>query len=328
MATDPGGAMRLNSKWTFDRGRSGFLYEEDAFRFTSEPDYAKGSHNQKGGREGGGLSVTLGGVDDAEAKGMSAGWTKAFKIEEDQRVTLTFRVKMVQGEDYLSNEYTEVRAALDGGTLGRDGDPYLLRIYGDGEEGGRNGTGWRKFTLDLGVLEAGRHELTLGGFGNRKSAKTSSKISFDEIELQGALVERNVKLGKFEAEVLERTNAFREKHGLDPVEAEANLMASAEDWSREMAKGDFFRHSDLPGQITDHGYDPNGYGENIAAGYPTAKAVVNGWIDSPGHRKNMLREDFEDIGIGHYYVKNDGGAAPYGHYWTQIFGDPSSDYFG
>ena len=48
--------------------------------------------------------------------------------------------------------------------------------------------------------------------------------------------------------------------------------------------------------------------------------MVEGWIGSPGHRENLLSDDFEEIGIGYYFRPDDGGDAPFGHYWTQAFG--------
>ena len=54
-------------------------------------------------------------------------------------------------------------------------------------------------------------------------------------------------------------------------------------------------------------------GENIAAGYPTPEEAVKGWMNSSGHRANILSSHFTHIGVG--YAK--GG--PYGHYWTQQF---------
>jgi uncharacterized protein YkwD len=47
---------------------------------------------------------------------------------------------------------------------------------------------------------------------------------------------------------------------------------------------------------------------------------VDGWMKSPGHRGNILSPNYEEIGIGYYYKPNDGGDAPFGHYWTQAFG--------
>lgn len=310
----------MRKKWRFESGDQGFSYEDDAFRFTSEPAYSRDR------REDGMLAMRLGGKDDDTVKDMSGGWTKGFKLDEAQDVTFSFRVKIEQGEDYGRRDFADVRLALDGESVSFDGKVFAERLYGDGTGGRERKIGWQTIEVDLGRLGAGRHEITLGGYSDRKSSKDAyADFFFDDLLLKGKPPEAP-KLGAFEAEVLKLTNAFRAKHDRDPVRNDAKLNDAAEDWSREMAAGDFFLHSDKPKQITKHGYDPTGWGENIAAGYPSPKAVVDGWIDSPGHRANLLRADFEHIGIGHYYKSGDGGAAPYVHYWTQIFGVPSDDY--
>lgn len=312
----------MKKTWRFENGTSGFRYADDAFLFTDQPRYAKGTHDEDAGV----LNLRLGGRDDDVVRGMSGGWTRGFELDEAQSVTLTFRVKMKQGPDLTPGEFADVRVLLDGEPVEVAGRDYAARLMGDGLGGPNRGMGWRTIEVDLGPLAAGRHEFTLGGYSNRKTTQDAfTRISFDDVRIEGE-PPPPPKLARFEAEVLRLTNDYREKYGLDPLKNDANLNAAAEDWSREMAAGDFFRHSVKPAQITDHGYDPSGWGENIAAGFQTPKDVVKGWINSPGHRANLLREDFEHIGIGYYHKANDGGQAPYGHYWTQIFGVPDDDY--
>lgn len=312
----------MKKAWRFDSGNSGFRYSDDVFRFTSEPDYAAGRYDARAGA----LELRLGGRDDDVVRGMSGGWTKGFELDEAQTVTLTFRVKLTQGRDHTASEFADVRVLLNGEPVDIGGRGYAMRLSGDGLGGAERSQGWRTVEVDFGGLGPGKHEFTIGGYSNRKKSKDAfTKILFDDVRLEGKAPPK-AKLAAFEAEVLKLTNAFRVKHGVDKLQSDANLNAAAEDWSREMAKGDFFKHSKKPGQITEHGYDPTGWGENIAAGYATPKAVVNGWINSPGHRANLLREDFEHIGVGYFYKSNDGGKAPYGHYWTQIFGVPADDY--
>lgn len=311
----------MKRTWTFDNGRSGFRYADDAFLFTDEPRYARGSHDDSGA-----LIVRLGGRDDAVVHGMSGGWTRGFELDEAQSVTLTFRVKMKQGPDHSAREFADVRVLLDGEPVEVAGRNFAVRLMGDGVGGPDRSMGWRTIEVDLGPMAAGRHEFTLGGYSNRKTSQDAfTRIVFDDVSIEGTPPPRP-RLAAFEAEVLRLTNTYREKYGLDALKNDANLNAAAEDWSREMANGDFFRHSNKPSQITEHGYDPDGWGENIAAGYQTPKEVVKGWINSPGHRANLLSDDFEHIGIGYAYKSNDGGQAPYGHYWTQIFGAPDDDY--
>jgi uncharacterized protein YkwD len=84
----------------------------------------------------------------------------------------------------------------------------------------------------------------------------------------------------------------------------------------------FFKHSQLVELVREKGYPSSFVGENIGAGSPTAERVVQMWMNSPGHRNNILNADYQEIGVGHYYLENDPGRFQYKHYWTQIFGKP------
>jgi uncharacterized protein YkwD len=126
-------------------------------------------------------------------------------------------------------------------------------------------------------------------------------------------------LEAFELRVLELTNEFRAENGLAPLSNSPALNAAAEDWSRQMAEDDFFAHS-TPSQVEGFGYDWQHWGENIAGGHLSPEAVVQAWIDSPGHRANLLNESYEEIGIGYHHLADDTGDVNYRHYWTQVFG--------
>ena len=60
--------------------------------------------------------------------------------------------------------------------------------------------------------------------------------------------------------------------------------------------------------------------ENIYASPRTPEQVVRGWMNSAGHRANILDPKVREIGIGHYYLRNDGGRVRYHHYWVANFG--------
>ncbi|MEL6232030.1 MAG: CAP domain-containing protein [Cyanobacteria bacterium J06627_3] len=129
----------------------------------------------------------------------------------------------------------------------------------------------------------------------------------------------------FENEVLRLTNEFRKQNGLKALVLDTNLDETADKHSKDMAKRDYFSHTGKDGskpwdRARREGYESGTVGENIAAGYSSAKAVVDGWIASPGHRANMLNANYNEIGIGHYYEANDTGKVNYRHYWTQVFG--------
>ena len=128
-------------------------------------------------------------------------------------------------------------------------------------------------------------------------------------------------------QVLELTNAERAKAGLKPLTLNPQLAQAADGHSDSMAADDFFSHTGADGssvgdRIQETGYQYSRAGENIAAGQRTAEEVVQGWMNSPGHRANILNADYTEIGIGYEYLANDTGSVNYNHYWTQVFGRP------
>ncbi len=123
------------------------------------------------------------------------------------------------------------------------------------------------------------------------------------------------------AEVVAATNAERARRGLLALTVDARLTAAAQGHSDDMVRRAFFGHGDPDGmQVWDRavarGYRYRRVAENIAAGQRTPVEVVAGWMDSPGHRANILDRDVTQIGVG-FAV---GG--PYGTTWTQVFGAP------
>jgi uncharacterized protein YkwD len=124
-----------------------------------------------------------------------------------------------------------------------------------------------------------------------------------------------------EAEVLERLNEVRAKEGLHPLRVDLSLLRAARDHTRDMIERDFFDHINPDGlafwdRARAQGYPSSYIGENLAAGYLKAADAMAGWMESPGHRANILNPDFEEIGIGML----EGGSM--GAYWTQVFGTP------
>lgn len=102
-----------------------------------------------------------------------------------------------------------------------------------------------------------------------------------------------------------------------PLAMNDELRCAARNHSMDMAVRGYFSHTspdgDGPGdRIEAAGYEYSWWGENIAWGYPSPDAVVNGWMNSPGHCANIMRPEFTEIGVGYYS----------GNYWTQTFGRP------
>ncbi len=130
------------------------------------------------------------------------------------------------------------------------------------------------------------------------------------------------------SEVLRLTNVFRQQNGLQPLTLNSKLATAAQTHSQNMGNLDFFSHTGADGssssqRISAAGYTWSAAGENIAAGYTTPEAVVNGWINSPGHRANLLNANYRDIGIGYFYLANDTGNVNWQRYWTQNFAKPA-----
>ncbi|MEU8305775.1 CAP domain-containing protein [Actinomadura sp. NPDC048955] len=124
---------------------------------------------------------------------------------------------------------------------------------------------------------------------------------------------------RFAAEVVSLTNAHRAAHGLRPLADDPWLTAAAQAYSEDMTARRFYSHTSPEGtQPWDRaraaGSTHLGIGENIACGQRSPAEVVQGWMDSPGHRANILKPDFTHIGVGF----QGGGKA--GTYWTQLFG--------
>ncbi|MEU6386421.1 CAP domain-containing protein [Streptomyces bauhiniae] len=120
-----------------------------------------------------------------------------------------------------------------------------------------------------------------------------------------------------EAEVLRLVNVERAKVGCTPVAANSALAGLAEAFSGDMAARDFFDHTDPDGatpwdRAAKAGITGLG-GENIARGQSDAAAVMDAWMNSPGHRANILNCDFKTLGVGVHMATG-------GPWWTQDFG--------
>jgi uncharacterized protein YkwD len=123
-----------------------------------------------------------------------------------------------------------------------------------------------------------------------------------------------------EALAVQLTNAQRAQHGCSALRMDTHLRAAARAHSQDMHAKGYFDHNSQDGRtpwdrIKASGYAAasRGFAENIAMGYATAQAVVDGWMNSPGHRANILNCSLKAVGIGVEY----GSGGPW---WTQDFG--------
>lgn len=124
--------------------------------------------------------------------------------------------------------------------------------------------------------------------------------------------------GTLAQQVVSLTNAERAKNGCGALTVDSRLQAAAQGHSEDMIARNFFDHTDPGGRspgdrITAAGFRWSTYGENIAYGQRTPAAVMSAWMNSSGHRANILNCRFRNIGVG---VALKSGTP----YWTQNFG--------
>lgn len=126
-------------------------------------------------------------------------------------------------------------------------------------------------------------------------------------------------LARFAADVVALTNAERMAVGLRPLAVDQRLTMAAQAHSADMVARGFYAHTTPEGsepwdRAAAAGCPHRGIGENIACGQRSPADVVRAWMNSPGHRANILAPGFDEIGIGYAT----GSLA--GTYWTQLFG--------
>ncbi len=123
------------------------------------------------------------------------------------------------------------------------------------------------------------------------------------------------KVSNYESEVIRLVNEKRKANGLKPLTYDWELSRVARYKSQDMKDNNYFSHqSPVYGSpfdmIKNFGITYRSAGENIAKGQRTPEAVVNAWMNSSGHRANILNSSYTKIGVG--YVAN-------GNIWTQMF---------
>ncbi len=125
----------------------------------------------------------------------------------------------------------------------------------------------------------------------------------------------DAEVAAFEDEIVRLVNEIRKENGLKPLTADWELSRVARYKSQDMKDKKYFAHNSptygTPYQMMKNfGISYISAGENLSQGYSSPKVVVNAWMNSAGHRKNILNPSFTKIGVG--YVKS-------GNYCTQMF---------
>lgn len=203
--------------------------------------------------------------------------------------------------------------AFDGtGSIDPEGDElYFLWTLGNGEVS-TNPSGFAVYS------DPGTYTLAL--------TVTDTDGFSDEIR-KTIVVDGGMPAETFSDRVVYLTNVARSTAGLPPLKSEPQLTKAALGHALDMAVRNFFGHTNPDGQepwvrMQEAGYDWIRAGENIAAGQRTPEEVVQAWMDSPGHRKNILSGDFLEIGVAHHFEPADRYPGPEGYhdYWVQDFG--------
>lgn len=145
------------------------------------------------------------------------------------------------------------------------------------------------------------------------------------------LVISGCEVEQYQADMLESVNAARatarscgSEHfaAAAPLAYSCQIEGAASKHSNDMASNNFFSHTGSDGlrvshRVTETGYDWSIVGENIAAGYSSVNSVMQGWLDSPGHCRNIMDPRFTEFAVDR--VNTD--SADYDNYWTQVFAD-------
>jgi uncharacterized protein YkwD/putative cell wall-binding protein len=152
---------------------------------------------------------------------------------------------------------------------------------------------------------------TLSGILFMREDFTITNPDVNEIELRNSM----------EKQILDQANALRARHLVAPLQADVKAQEVARAHSKDMAIRNFFSHNNPDGLSSFERMDRAGIsyssaGENIAAGQFNAIDVHDAWVNSSGHRKNILSPLFKQLGTGVYF----GGE--YGVYYTQNFYTP------
>ena len=167
-----------------------------------------------------------------------------------------------------------------------------------------------------------------GSNNNSNSSNNSSSSNEDNnINAGNSINDKNVSNGdfsEFQQEVLKLVNVERTKRGLTPLKINTKLSNVATLKSQDMIDNNYFSHTsprygspfDMMKQF---GINYTAAAENIAKGQKTPQQVVNSWMNSSGHRANILSSKYTDLGVG--IAKSSNGTI----YWTQMFIKPSRD---
>ena len=163
----------------------------------------------------------------------------------------------------------------------------------------------------------------------QRALRSFITVAFAAVTIATALLgtiaqpSRAATLDTFENDLVAQVNQFRASRGLSTLVVSDTLTAAAKWMSTDMAVEDYFAHTSLDGRtptqrMADAGYPASTTwtGEDLAAGYTSARDVLSGWIDSPTHYAVLTNPVYRAIGVGRSYSVS----STYQWYWDADFG--------
>jgi len=182
---------------------------------------------------------------------------------------------------------------------------------------GRQPYRWFRFFLSIVAIAT-----TCGTTGVLLALRASAQAPLDAA---GADLPSVGDRADYVVELLRLINAERRHRGIPPLRLSQPLNQAAQQHAEDMAFNDFFSHlgsdgTTLRSRLAAAGYESSEVAENIAAGRASPRETVQQWLNSPGHRANLLNPEFTEVGFGY-------SNSPLGRfvfYWTQVLGRPAA----
>ncbi len=171
---------------------------------------------------------------------------------------------------------------------------------------------------DVDLIHPGQHINTHADHGTGNDHSESTGAAGNASATGNVTDEAQEKSDSQAAQVLKLVNVERGKQGLKPLTLDNTLNGIAAEKARDMAEHNYFSH-DSPtygtpfDMMRSFGIDYKSAGENIAAGQRSADEVMQSWMNSSGHRANILNPSYTKLGVGYHA----GGSK--GTYWVQMF---------
>ena len=206
----------------------------------------------------------------------------------------------INGEEY----YFSSRGVLQTKNFTIDGEGYIV-----------NSRGVILDVVDEWDYESGQYTYNSGNNKTTSSSNKNNNNTTANSQKESSSAAEDGHNREYAEAVIDLVNQEREKKGLSPLEMNETLMGGCEIRAEELVEK--FSHTRPDGSscytVVQSEYGSSYIGENIAEGYTSPEHVMNGWMNSSGHRANILKKEYEEIGVGCYVYNGR-------KYWVQLFG--------